>query len=378
MTLGPIILPKMAAAETCCLFEQHVCERAHRAHRSAPHATHTFAATKFVASWDMSGEHAHPIPPAAMVWLHAVDADGDAALFDRLCSAVPRLFFDAVAVTERLDPEWLSEACVVAGRFCRESGPLPALPAYAIRAKSPGPANLTTALAVAGRQVDARAASLFLYHLSTQRLSSTLTIVRGVPTAAHNAYSLLGGVLPRYAAECTFAVTGDRFIHLCLRMHLPSWCTMLSPGGCYRDLSSLVPATVNDLVRPYVDAQVSDLIRARDPASDDIVLFVVACTLLAEVCGSRALGVRYNRDILFAVAGHPAPFVLCDFPVAGLATDAYGFVDGTRLVVCNGLGVGAAVSMWVAALAAHGRAPLLIDFVSGRADASNPLRKYAV
>jgi len=50
MTPDPIILPKMAAAETCCLFEQHVCERAHRAHRRAPHATHTFAATKFVAN----------------------------------------------------------------------------------------------------------------------------------------------------------------------------------------------------------------------------------------------------------------------------------------------------------------------------------------
>jgi len=359
---------------------QHVWDRTHRAHRKALHATHIFASRRFVTSFDMSGEQAHPIPAAAMVWLHSVGSDD--ALFREMSRVVPALFFDSVLQCERLDAEWFSEACVVVGRYATaQSDYVAEVPPYAIRVKSPTPSTsaLLPSLRRASCAVDIRAASLLLYHLSVKRLSSTCTITRGcaAAAAASGAYSLLGPVLPKYAAECTFSVTGDRFIHLCLRMHLPSWCTMLSPGGCYRDLSTLIPTTVNDLVRPYVDVQVSELMRTRDAASDDVVLFVVIAALISELCGSAALGVRYNRDILFARAGIPVPFVLCDFPVAGLVSDAYGFVDGTTLTVCNGLGVGNAVSLWVSALARSGHASIVTAFVAGDADTTNPLCKYA-
>jgi len=326
----------------------------------------------------MSGEHAHPIPASVMTWLYSVPAS--TPLFSKLREVVPRLFFDAVSGCEEIDPDWLSEACVVAGRYAtNQSGTSLSMPPFAIRVKSPSSSEgaLMPALHLAGASVDVRAASFLLYHVSLVQLSSTLVIKKGNAANAGGAYSLLGPVLPKYASECTFAVTGDRFIHLCLRMHLPSWCTMLSPGGCYRDLSALIPATVNDLVRPYVDAQVSDLIKSRDASTDDIVLFVVAVTLISEICGSGSLGLRYNREILFAKEGLPVPFVLCDFPVDGLVTDAYGYVDGTTLYVCNGLGVDTAISLWVSALSKAGCASIVVDFVAGRADSTNPLRKYS-
>lgn len=378
IAFGPNVFDKIAVAATCFFFVQHVCDLTHREHLKLPHAIQIFASNKFVANLDMSGEHAHPIPAAAMVWLHSVSKTDP--LFSELCNVVPELFFESVTQCEQIDPEWLAEACVIAGRYAeKRCDTFSSMPPYAIRVKSPSSTHdaLLPALRLASNDIDARAASLLLYHLSVERLSSTLTIEKGVASNASGAYSLLGPVMPKYASECTFAVTGDRFIHLCLRMHLPSWCTMLSPGGCYRDLSSMIPATVNDLVRPYVDAQVSDLIRSRDSQTDDIVLFVVASTLISEICGSASLGVRYNRDIIFAEPGLPVPFVLCDFPVSGLLTDAYGFVDGTRLVVCNGLGVDTAISLWIDALSDVDCASIVTNFVSGRADSTNPLRKYS-
>jgi hypothetical protein len=150
---------------------------------------------------------------------------------------------------------------------------------------------------------------------------------------------------------------------------------MLSVGGCYADLADLLGGDVNNVVRPYVDLNVASFMQTADAASDDVVLFVIVCTLIAEIAGLRTLQVLYNRDILFAPPEVACPFVLCDFPVAGIATDVYGFVTRTgTMVVCNGLATVGAVSLWVDELG-YG-APVVASFLDGTADASNPLRKY--
>ena len=312
------------------------------------------------------------------MWLHSIPSDDK--LFASMVDKVPRLFFDAINSTEHLSADWLCEACVVVSRYLSaDSDTSDELPPHVIRIKSPSVsiANARTALRIAGKQLNKRASSLMLYHLSVLRLSETFTACRGKQADSLGLYSRLGSMLPRYAAECTFSVTGDRFIHLCLQMHLPSWCTMLSSGGCYRELSAMIPSTVNDLVRPYLDAQVSDLIRARNSKEDDIVLFVVACTLVAEVCGTTKYGVRYNREILFSDPDIPTPFVLCDFPVSGIVTDAYGFVYRNNLVVCNSLGVDTTMSLWLQQMSACDEASIVTAFVEGRSDSTNPLNKYA-
>jgi len=364
----------IAAAEMCCFEMQHVCLLMHRLQRSWPHATHTTAAVTFVASCDMCGKQAHPIPAAAMVWWYSVAPDS--SMFGYLSANAPDMFYSAVCAAPHVDPVWLAEACVVVGRFVK-SGAFPiTVPPYVIRVKSPfsASADIRRALLRAGESVSVRNASLFLYHLSLSQFARQVTVRVCRPTGAEQAYALLAPVLPRYANECTFAVTGDHFLHVCLRMHLPSWCTMLSPGGCYADMAALLDSSVNDIARPFVDMSVSEYIKTNEFHDDNVVLFVVACTLIAELAGSAALSVKMNRASLFVPPGVPCPTVLCDFPVDGVMVDAYGYMLDNTFYVCNGYGVDTAISMWIAALGDY--APIISSFVDGTADKSNPLHKY--
>ena len=323
----------------------------------------------------MLGAHAHPIPAAALVWLYTVPETDPS--FASLCRSVPAAFFAAINAEPCLDRDWFCEACTVISRFVPTLAEPHSAPAYAVQTKSPtwSPDELPRVL----RLCDAnnghpRTASLLLYYLTLGEIERTMSAVSCHWDSACDGYSRLSGILPLYANECTYSVTGDRFLHVCLRMHVPSWCTMLSTGGCYAELASLLGPSVNNVIRPFVDIDVHSELQRRDANSDDVVLFVIVCTLIAEICGDKALRLRYNRDVLFAT-DVPCPFVLCDFPVAGILTDAYGFTDGRTLVVCNGSFVSGGVSMWLSALGK--RAPTISAFLNGTADATNPLCKYA-
>lgn len=328
----------------------------------------------------MLGAHAHPIPAGALVWLHSVAADSET--FSELCALVPSLFFSAVNRERIINRDWFQEACTVVGRYAGDCEADAEMPAYAIQSKSPAAVDRPQLLVLAARAgyTDAdhnnlRAASLLLYHLSLVEVADRYEAVVGERSGSATGYARLAPLLRRYSHECTFSVTGDHFLHVCLRMHLPSWCTMLSVGGCYADLADLLGGDVNNVVRPYVDLNVAAFMQTADAASDNVVLFVVVCTLIAEIAGLSTLQVLYNRDVLFAPPGIACPFVLCDFPVAGIVTDVYGFVaaDGS-MVVCNGLTTVGAISLWVENLD-YG-APVVASFLDGTADASNPLRKY--
>lgn len=381
MIAVPSVFAMNAPAGTCRRATQHTCVLAHRAQRSLPHAVHSTADVTFVASCDMLGAHAHPIPAGALVWLHSIAPDEP--LFLELQPSVPPLFFSAVNRERNLDRDWFLEACTVVGRYAGDCDADAELPAYAIQSKSPSPTDRSQLLKLVARAGDAdadrcnlRAASLLLYHLTLHEIADRYTsVVVGERGGSSTGYARLAPLLRQYSHECTFSVTGDHFLHVCLRMHLPSWCTMLSVGGCYADLADLLGGDVNNVVRPYVDLNVASFMQTADAASDDVVLFVIVCTLIAEIAGLRTLQVLYNRDILFAPPEVACPFVLCDFPVAGIATDVFGFVTRTgTMVVCNGLATVGAVSLWVDELG-YG-APVVASFLDGTADASNPLRKY--
>lgn len=376
----PTVFAINAPAGTCRRATQHTCARTHREHRSLPQVVHNTAAVTFVNNWDMLGAHAHPIPAGALVWLHSIAAGSPT--FSELCGSVPALFFSAVNRERNINRDWFLEACTVVGRYAGDCDTDVALPAYAIQAKSPAAVDRPQLLDLAARagstdadQCNVRAASLLLYHLSLVEIADRYEVIVGERSGGAIGYARLAPLLRHYSHECTFSVTGDHFLHVCLRMHLPSWCTMLSLGGCYADLADLLGGDVNNVVRPYVDLNVASFMQTADAASDNVVLFVVVCTLIAEIAGLSTLQVLYNRDVLFAPPGIACPFVLCDFPVAGIVTDAFGFVtkEGS-MVVCNGLTTVGAISLWVETLD-YG-APVVASFLDGTADASNPLRKY--
>lgn len=384
MNDAPNVLVIKALAGTCFRATQHTWVVTHREQRRLPHAVHRIAAVAFVARAEMLGAHAHPIPAGALVWLNAV-ADGGvtSTTFMSLRDTALSSFICAVNAERNIDKIWFLEACLVVGRYATNTETVH-LPSYAVQSKSPQAANRDgihgcVALAAEGyasgnTNNNERAASLFMYHITLAEIAQRFTVTCGVRRTADTAYALLADPLRKYAHECTFAVTGDRFMHICLRMHLPSWCTMLSTGGCYAELSDMLGASVNNVVRPYVDMNISKYVASRDAAEDDVVLFVIMCTLIAEVAGKQAIKVLYNRDVQFAPPDVACPFVLCDFPVPGIVTDAFGYTLNGTLVVCNGLGTSGAVSLWVSMLGYS--VPIVAAYVDGTADTSNPLRKY--
>lgn len=329
-----------------------------------------------VASIDTCGLHAQPtgddtvaIPPPIVAWLYSV---ADAAPPDAVRWVLGQLTACTVVA-----PRFVCEVCITLNRMLPASTVVHKLPAYVALERSPGLAGGLLPIVRLSARGDRRAASYLLYCLGLQALGGMLSF-EPVEPADMNAYSLLLSTLVVFADECTFPLTGDWYLHVLMRMHVPSWATQLSPGGAYADLAELLGEGANNIARPYIDGQTSAMLASRDAAADDVVLFATAVTLLLEVASEKTATLLYNRDLLVkAPHARPCPFIVCDFPIPGLVTDAYGYVQDGVLHIGNGAGVAATISAWIAACRAANVLVVVTEFLDGVAGPTNPLTKYA-
>lgn len=154
-------------------------------------------------------------------------------------------------------------------------------------------------------------------------------------------------LLLNYAESSTFATTGDFFLHNIVKMHLSAVNTIFSQKRPpYRILSKTLADHSNDVLRPYIDTSISEQLQKaclnNSANPDNVVLFVILCTLAVEMEKKPELKLLFNAEILNRENKDVAlPFLFVDFPVRCLrgCRDAYGYVRGTTLVVGNGIGV---------------------------------------
>lgn len=323
-----------------------------------------------------SQKQSDPLPCKAMVWLYNVSSSTEG--FYEAGKKIMSCFLDSLTRTKILTSEWVEETTLVCSRYIQlREGYVRETPVYCIRVRSPQPIlfdDIDQEILSCGQACDSRAASLLVYYVSLQAVQDKFEYELGGSSSSVS-FDVLHPVLTRYSSECTFSSTGDHFLHVCLRMHLPSWCTMMSYGGGYRELSELLGESANKIVRPYLDVKSTHFMRTLEVDTDDVIFFVVFCSLIAEACDNKDLSVKYNRDVLFSPPDLACPFVFCDFPVPGINGDAYGYVVGKRLVICNSLGVRRATSLWIEELGES--APVVHTFLNNSgSDSTNLLNKY--
>lgn len=398
MMLVPIVRTTVGPAATSVGVRQHLRRFVQRVQASRPHAVHIFASMASVRSEDWSGGHSQAmsdtddvdcIPVGAIVWINSV-LSGMASVppdFVEECLAWFESRLLGLVVTS---PEYVQDLFRVYGRLCLSAGAdagLVPLPAFSIGERSPPLPDSLRSIAVHCASDDAPAASssLLLYHLSLKQLSMWPEPVN-VGAGDASSFEHLFAVLLLYADDCLFPVTGDLYLHLVIGLHLPSWRGTLFPSVAYPLLSELYGAAANSVARPYMDVSVSKLLRDRasDVGKDDVVLFILVTTLVAEIVSDKRLSPVLNRGLLLRggsapLPSFPRPFVLCDFAVPSFeGSDAYGYVGpDNQLQVCTGIGVAAAVSAWLEACYVCDAALIVREFLIGDAGATNPLAKYA-
>lgn len=189
--------------------------------------------------------------------------------------------------------------------------------------------------------------SLLVHQLALRTLrAAPIAAIR--PTGA--LYAKLRAPLRHYSDECAFNLTGDHLLHSIVKLHLPAEVAHLeSFNAPYALLEKYMLRDANHMLRPYIDKPVAEHLKALDETQDNLVLFVMLTTLVAEAEQNEHLKVALNRDVCARLSSDcPVPFVIVDMDVCG-HTDLYGFVYKGCLCVGNGMGVHAVVSAWIAA-----------------------------
>ena len=217
---------------------------------------------------------------------------------------------------------------------------------YGIKTKSPKEDKYLWHVVKAAKQNSCQnAASFVIYNLALNHINTNFSS-RPVPDSSLK-FEKMRIPLTYYADECTFQQTGDYYLWLVTRMHLPSCVTMFTTENPFEEMAKLLQEDANDLIRPYIDTLLSEQISKRDLNSDSVVLFVILATVIAEAETEKKLKIKYNRDLV-NTSDVPTPFVVCDFPLNCLnGSDAYGFVQNNTLFVGNGKGVAATMAAWI-------------------------------
>ena len=231
---------------------------------------------------------------------------------------------------------------------------------------------------------NAQAAAQLLYTLKLRALNHVCARQFIVPKSAL-AFDIGCSLLTNFAESSTFAVTGDSFLHLIVKIHLSAVNTIFCHGAPpYRLLSTTLADNSNDLLRPYIDEPISVQLTAAcataDANPDNVVLYIILCTLAVEMEKKVSLKMLYNSEVLNRAQTDVAvPFLFVDFPVRSLrgCRDAYGFMVDDTLHVGNGVGVIATFLGWLHA--ARAELPNAYEVFSQRTLSSgNVLSKFAL
>jgi len=148
-------------------------------------------------------------------------------------------------------------------------------------------------------------------------------------------------VLTRYAAECQFKRTNDRYLHLVVRMTVPPWAaSKLAPETNPFPVSSRAMGHhANDVIRPLIDLDVALEMRAlasaaqSDPGAHTAQNFILAAVLIEELCGGGP-SIVLNGDIgMLYAPSRPRLCVLTDMGCTldntwGYVTPPQGLVQG--------------------------------------------------
>jgi hypothetical protein len=338
----------------------------------------------FEASADFCGKHAHlidvidveQIPASVAAWLYSLDqAKPEPAI---------RWLLQRIALCRITTPEYFREVCSVAGKLCVglnfKASPKPI---FSVGVKSPSASSELERLSAACVSGSIRECSHLMYHLTLNAMGAAFSNPTLISTTKTSGYELLLPVLSKFADECLFPLTNDRYLHQLIGLHVPSWACVSTCGGPYEELSDLYGAAANNIARPFMDTPCATLLSQRPHCErDDVVLFILATTLISELSTDIRAAPVCNRDILLSLSSTftiPRPFVLCDFPVPGVMTDAYGFIDPAtkQLVIGNGSGVAATIGAWLKCCERTHTLETIVAFVNGCAGPTNPLMKYA-
>lgn len=394
-----------AAGARLGALQQNAC--LHLPHLSAPHAVHVVAVPASVARADLCGSHAHAmsnlvddvelLPPDSVAWIffELLPSEAGAALppsdfLEKCCLWFERSFMQ-LRVTS---VEYVSDLFLVYGRLCSArngglvggNGSASLIPAFTVGERSPpllSDLSPVATLCARGGDISAEC-SLLLYQFTLRAFCSLPEPVNvDFSVVDSSGFEYLFNVLLGFSDDCLFPVTGDLYLHVVIGFFIPSWRGMMYSTVGYPLLSTLYGAAANTVARPYMDTPITTLLRDRAGCFDDdnVILFVLVTTLIAELVADKRLSLVRNRHILTRPPGNPVPqpFVLCDFAVPSFCgSDAYGYVDSSnRLHVCNGHGVSKAVSSWLGACYEVGAALVIKEFLTGAAGPTNPLVKYA-
>ena len=194
--------------------------------------------------------------------------------------------------------------------------------------------------------VTGKAPGVIMYNL---RLRSLDHIIAAPVSGNRKWYQRCELALRYFCDQCVFTQTQDFYLHLLLKMHLPSTETVLTRSPPYHTLSEMLAQDANDVIRPYIDTPLSQQLKAAEIDTDDAVVFVLLCTIIVEIEQRPDQVVRYNGE-LNEPCLVPTPFVLCDFPIRCVGnSDAYGYIHNDTIYVGNGFGVATTISAWIQA-----------------------------
>ena len=354
----------------------------HLLQRRRPQEVHSRACGMSEARADEEGGQKQPpidvdiIPPEVCAWLYAI-AETEVEMKDRV--SIVKEILRRIAQCRITNQVYIEELMHTLQKMYANPALVDGLPPFVMLDRSPAAAEDAAPLLAHCHEKSKRGASLVLYHMALLTIAKKKTIQRVTSNRARETtMGVVHAIMVVYADECTFPITSDWYLHVLLRMHLPSWGIQLETEGAYEALSQVLGVHSNKFGRTYLDGQPVQFIRGKNPEEDDVVMFVVMVTLLAEVCGEVALTLSYNRDVAINTFDVPKPFVFCDYPVPGLLTDAYGYVYKGVIHVANGRGVGNGAMEWLEACKEAKVAKEVTEFLEGNAPPSNTLHKYAV
>lgn len=131
----------------------------------------------------------------------------------------------------------------------------------------------------------------------------------------------------------------------------------------------------NKHIRPFINTAAADQMKSRIATDDDICLFCLLVTLIAEIENKKEVQVLLNRNVVKALdpSCPPTPFVLSDLDCGHGRNDYYGYSFKGSLVVCNGLGCAQAISQWISACK---ELVYCREIANGNPSPGNPLYKF--
>lgn len=348
--------------------QQTVAQLLHVAHRNELHCLHKNTSVARVASFVMSGAHWQPltaiVQPSQLLYLRH---------FAPPSRATVNFLLNALATTVIDDTLFARDVGKCCGLILRELNIEPAQKwIKETMLLSPSESYRENLDSLLLHLVDCpEDLSHLLYHLCLRTL-------RAVPFASpkytQNVYPKIRPALMLFAEECSFAITGDNYLHSIIHAHLPAEIAMAEPTP-FRHITSVMGDCANKHIRPYINISAADQMQARSEDADDVVLFCLIVTLIVEIEKKKELQLRFNRNVLGALnpTCPPSPFVLVDLDCGHGRNDYYGYTFKGSLVVCNGLGCAQAVSQWISVCKDLTYSREVID---GRPSPGNPLYKF--